>query len=258
MADRKNDPVRLAQQRQRELIALKKAQQGVEPLETAEPTPEAPMTSAQKAQNFWFYYRYHLLALALAAVVLAVCITQCVRRPKYDYEIVLFTYSAYLDNQLEAMRNYFAQYGEDCNQDGVVQVGIIDCSYSRNVPNSQLENANLTKVQTLLANEAKAMLYITDPESIEYLNKPFENGMMADLGLPDGDGKTYRLPASFYEAVEQTYDLPEGEIELKLPEGMQISRRVISGTMVGSASGADVYAAQADAFLKRLVAAGSN
>lgn len=247
MADRKNDPVKQAQARQRELIALKKAEQSGQPLATAETAPAVPLDGKQKWENFWYYYKFHVMAIVLAVVVLVVGVAQCVNRPRYDYQIVLFTYAGYVDDQLDLIAEQFEPFAEDCNGDGKVEIGIINCSFDQSMQSQQVATNSLVKLQSLIANRTDAMLFITDEETFAYLNKPYEGGMMANLGLPDDGGTSYHLPQSFYDATIVR--------EISLPEGLRISRRKIEGTSFAGSEEAASNAALADQLLEQMIAA---
>ena len=43
-----------------------------------------PKTPKEKLDNFWFQYKWYVVAVTAITVVLAVLITQCATRTKYD------------------------------------------------------------------------------------------------------------------------------------------------------------------------------
>ena len=82
----------------------------------------------------------------------------------------------------------------------------------------------MTKLQAMIAGDQNAMLFITDEESYKYLSE-----------LSDGEGlfegEPFMLDDGFYNATEtKTYG--------KLPDGLRISCRRVSDTVLESKKGA--------------------
>ena len=75
----------------------------------------------------------------------------------------------------------------------------------------------------MIAGDENAILYITDSESYKYLDGLTENGLF--------DGEPIKLGDEFYSATES-------EQLGKLPEGLQISCRRISDTVLEGKKGA--------------------
>ena len=149
MAEKNQNEILKEQKRAREeFLKLKKMQSGEI---KAEPKPSEvailPKTRKEKLSNFWFHYKFHLIASVFTAIVLAVLITQCATRPQYDSEIVYFTYTPVLDEQLNKVSDYFEQYATDLNGDGEVKVQVINCSVSGMNQNTQYRNVQLQKLQ---------------------------------------------------------------------------------------------------------------
>lgn len=218
MAQKKHNETLEQQRRAREeFLNLKKMQSGEL---DAGPKPSEvailPKTPKEKFANFWFHYKIHVIVIAFITVVLSVLITQCSNRVNYDSEIVYFSYTPILDSQLNNIADYFEQYATDINGDGEVNVQIINCSFSNDKQNIQYRNVQLQKMQSLMVADEKAMLYITDIDSIGYFDKLSETG-----GFFVND--PVLLGENFYKATK-TEDFGE------LPEGLQISCRRISNT----------------------------
>ena len=98
MADNKNEILEEQRRAREEFLELKKMQSGEM---KAPPKPSevaiVPKTPKEKWDNFWFQYKWHVTAIVAVTVILAVLITQCATRTKYDLEVVYFTYTAALD-----------------------------------------------------------------------------------------------------------------------------------------------------------------
>ena len=230
MSEKETNEILEEQRRARqEFLELKKMQSGEM---EAPPKPSevaiVPKTPKEKWDNFWFQYKWYVVAITAVTVVLAVLITQCATRTKYDMEVVYFTYTAALDEQTNAVAKYIAGYAEDVNGDGEINIQVVNCSFNGKSGDTQYRYTMMTKLQAMIAGDQNTMLFITDEDSYKYL---------ADLSNGDGlfDGEPFMLGEEFYKATEtDSYG--------KLPEGLRIACRRVSDTVLESKKGsADAY-----------------
>ena len=219
MAD-KNDILEEQRRAREEFLKLKKMQQGEL---DAGPKPSevaiVPKTFKEKWDNFWFQYKWHTIGITAALIVLTVLVAQCATKPKYDMSVVYFSYTPVMDNQLNKVSDYIEEFASDLDGNGEVNISVVNCSLSNESNNVQYRNTVLTKLQALIAADEKALIFITDNESIEY----FENIS------PDGgffDAEPLKLGDAFYNS---TTNSSLG----KLPDGLQISCRKVSDTILG-------------------------
>ena len=225
MSEKETNEILEEQRRARqEFLELKKMQSGEM---EAPPKPSevaiVPKTPKEKWDNFWFQYKWYVVAITAVTVVLAVLITQCATRTKYDMEVVYFTYTAALDEQTNAVAKYIAGYAEDVNGDGEINIQVVNCSFNGKSGDTQYRYTMMTKLQAMIAGDQNAMLFITDEDSYKYL---------ADLSDGDGlfDGEPFMLGEEFYKATEtDSYG--------KLPEGLRIACRRVSDTVLESKKG---------------------
>lgn len=225
MSEKETNEILEEQRRARqEFLELKKMQSGEM---EAPPKPSevaiVPKTPKEKWDNFWFQYKWYVVAITAVTVVLAVLITQCATRTKYDMEVVYFTYTAALDEQTNAVAKYIAGYAEDVNGDGEINIQVVNCSFNGKSGDTQYRYTMMTKLQAMIAGDQNAMLFITDEDSYKYL---------ADLSNGDGlfDGEPFMLGEEFYKATEtESYG--------KLPEGLRIACRRVSDTVLESKKG---------------------
>lgn len=218
MGDKKTNEILEEQRRARqEFLKLKQMQNGeLAPLPKPSEVAYVPRTASEKLSNFWFQYKFHVISLVIAVVLLAVLITQCATRVENDLEILYFTYTPVLDSQTTAMSEYFEEFATDLNGDGEVNIGVLNCSMSADSRDIQYRNTMLTKVQTVLAGNEKALLIITDTESIKY----FDN-----ISIEDGvfEAEPYSFDDTFYSAIKL-------ENVKEIPHDLGISLRRVSGT----------------------------
>lgn len=218
MAEKNTNEILEEQRKARQdFLELKKIQHGEM---EAPPKPSevaiVPKTPKEKWDNFWFQYKWHVVAIVAMAVVLAVLITQCATRTVYDFKIVYFTYNSALEAQTEKVADYMQNYAEDTNGDGEINIQVVNVSFSESSNNTQYRYTMLSKLQALIATDSEAILFITDSESYKYLNEISASGALLE-------GEPFKFGDDFYTATA-TEDFG------KLPEGLQISCRRIGET----------------------------
>ncbi len=218
MGDKKTNEILEEQRRARqEFLKLKKMQKGeIAPQPKPSEVAYVPRTAREKLSNFWYQYKAYVVGIVITAVLLAVLIVQCATRVENDLEILYFTYTPVIDAQTTVMAEYFEQFATDVNGDGEVNIGVLNCSMSADSRDVQYRNTILTKVQTVLAGNEKALLVIADTESIKYFdNIKLEEGIFED--------EQYLLSDEFYSEVKL-------ENVKEIPHNLGISLRRVSGT----------------------------
>ncbi len=209
----------LEQQRKarEEFLKLKKMQQGEI---DAGPKPSevalTPQTFEEKRKNFWFHYKWHTIGIIFTVIVLTVLCVQCATREKSDFEVIYFSYEAATDSQLNKAEKYLESFAKDINGDGLVNINILNCSFSEE-GDRQYRNNILTKVQTQIIGNKQAVMYILDDKAYEYLNGVTEDGVF--------DGEGLELDKNFYK---KTKSKELGE----LPQGLKLYLRRVKGTVL--------------------------
>lgn len=238
MDSKKTNDILAEQRRAREeFLRLKKMQNGEIPADP-KPSEEAvlPKTPEEKIKNFWFHYKWHTIGIIASVIVLTILVAQCVNKPKYDYEIIYFSYTQVLDEQLDPMEEYFESLGSDIDGNGEVNVQIVNCSVSNSAANHSYRNSMLTKLQAMIAADEKAMLFITDKDSYKY----FEEG-----NIDIFEEEPFQLGEEFYEK--------SGKSQFgSLPEGLQISIRKIAGTTLEKNDDVKIYSEEAQKIIEKL------
>ncbi len=218
-----------------EFLKLKQMQNGeVAPPPKPSEVEVLPSTPKEKWQNFWYHTKWQVIATVTLVAILAVTISQCMGKTDWDMQIVYFTYSPVLDEQLEAVADYFEGQCKDLNGDGEVNIAVVNCSLSTNKYDVQFDQAKLTKLQAIIASEPKAILFITDTESIKFFSTDTFKNFFKDKPLPLND--------NFYKACKQS----------NLPEGLQISSREISNTLLENDKQAAKVYKEAQNILKKV------
>ena len=224
MAKKKKNEILEEQRRARqEFLELKKMQHGEM---EAPPKPSevavVPKTRKEKWENFLFHYKWHLIVTAVLIAILAVTVTQCATKKKYDLEVVLFSRHLIMDEQSEKIAEYLSKYAEDINGDGEINVNVINCSFEQNGGSVQHRNTMMTKLQALITGDESAILFITDEDAAKYMEETIAEDFF--------EGEMIQFGQEFYDAIEIK------EIE-KQPEGLQIACRRVEDTVIAKKKG---------------------
>ena len=198
-----------------EFIKLKQMQKGEI---SAESKSEeiVPITFKEKIQNYWYHFKWHTIVSVLMSAFLIVSVSQCVNKEKIDMIVVMFAYSMVTDSQTAQAEEYIEQYATDVDDDGNVNVRVVNCTFNYKSNNKQYAMSILQKVQTMIATEPKAILYIVDEKAEKYINTITENGVF--------ESETKLLNEEFYSKCGGTEEYET------LPEDLRIAYRKISGT----------------------------
>lgn len=203
-----------------EEIKLKQMRQGLIEVEHKdEAAVIIPKTPKEKLQNYWYHFKWHTIgAVALIVVITTMCV-QCATREKYDFIAVIFTNSFIETGRTDKIEEYFEQYATDIDGDGKVSIQVVDCSTVDSNPNSTTNQTAMQKLQSMIAVEPKAMLYIFDDKGYETLST------ISGQGILDAD--PLALGEDFYNACNGEADYE------KLPKDLKISYRRVGDTLLG-------------------------
>ena len=238
MSDKKNDIIREQRKAREEFLRLKRMQNGeIEPPPKPSEVAIVPNTPKEKVDNFWFQYKWHILSIIFSVILLAILITQCSKRIDYDLKIVYYTNTPVLDAQTKAMSEYFEKYVEDINGDDEVNVQIINCSIAKDNVDFQYKNAILTKLQSIIASDEEALLFITDKLSVKFFENLSQDGLFEQGPIP--------LPEDFYtETAIDGYD--------NIEKNLQISCRRVKGTMLEKKDNVNIIYTQCQKLLAKV------
>ena len=238
MAQKKeSDTLRQRKFAQQEFLKLKKMQNGEldagpKPSEIAQ-----ELTFGEKIKNHWYHDKFAIIIIAVIIVVVA---TLLILQPKtkYDTTVVVFTHTLIGDSNCTKMGEYLEKYCGDLDGDGEINIRIINCSINA-LSNSEHSYLNRSKMQSLLAADPSALLFITDNDSYSYLM-----GLSEDIDVLEGD------PIEFNEDF---YDYCKDESGFyETPKDLQISCRTIKGTAIEKQKNVDTYYDRALSLLENL------
>lgn len=241
MANKKeSDTLRQRRIAQQEFLNLKKMQEGTL---DAGPKPSEvyakPKTLGEKIKNIWYHDKLAIIIITAIILCIALLVTQCATKTQYDATVVLFTYHITGDTNCEKMAEYLKPFCKDINNDGEININVINCSIEESQGNSNYTYTERTKVSTLIAGEPSALLFITDTDSYKYLSS-----LSKDIDLFEGE--PIKFEDDFYEFCQDEHGV------YATPENLQISCRTIEGTTISSDKNIDEYYSQAQSILNGL------
>lgn len=132
--------------------------------------PEQPpekMTRKKKLENFWFYYKWHLIIGAVVLVLVGSFVYEMASQVDPDYQIAIVTETMLPDAVLEGLETQLAGFADDFNSDGKIKVSVMQYNLSigggdaTNPADPYTQMAGSTKLMAD-AQSGDSMLYLTD------------------------------------------------------------------------------------------------
>lgn len=198
-----------------EKINMIKAKQGlIEPEKVDEAAVVIPKTPKEKLLNYWYHFKWHTIGGLALIIVLAVMIVQCASRESVDFMVVLYADYPVDSGRIEKIEEYIEQFAEDIDGNGKITVEVVNCSFS----DEQSKQTAVSKLQSMIAAEPKAILYIANKKTINDLNALNEKGFFEEAPV--------LLTQEFYD-----YCAGDGILD-KLPEELKIGYRRIGDTLM--------------------------
>lgn len=183
---KKSETLRQREQAQKELLELKKRQQGLLPQqeETEKEFSRTPATFKEKKENFFYHHKLAFWAVVLVSAVLIFLIVDTVTQPKYDEELVIFTTERYSEDYKEALCGFLKQYSEDVDKNGKVNVTVYDCSFEKAGSGHEYEQNQRSRVQARIT-AGNAMLFLLDEAALEDLNENLKYTLFPEKNIID-------------------------------------------------------------------------
>lgn len=200
-------------------------------------------------ENFWYYYKWHTIVALVVVLAITVSLAQCVTRRQYDYSVIFACGEAKFSNaQLEALQEQLNPFAEDLNGDGVANVQLIECTYDTATSSLQTVQTARQKMQSILMNDNRALLIISDDTCFNWINSIREGGFMQNLSLPEQNGRALNLNCNkLYDSAKATC-----AADYKWPNRLLISRRIVTDTLIAKDKETETNRKNADAFIERV------
>lgn len=227
---KKSETLSQRESAQKELIKLKKMQQGQLDTASLEKTEKTELkTFSEKFSHFMNYHKYKVIAGVVGAAVLAFIIYSAVSIPNYDAKVTVYCYEYVSAEELVGIEEWIEEYYPDVNENGKVEILATDCSFSLETDQKSYVDNMMLKIQSVLSNDKQAMLFILDEESMNFLN-----GISDEIVLFTKEN-IVELPDSFYDA------LPKDRHNLLPGKTRYLCLRTIGSTAVETEKGKENY-----------------
>lgn len=237
--------------RQQELIELKRQKEAFEAdPENYKPQKEEAVyvqSKYSKLSNFWYYSKFAIGFILIVVIIMAIGISQCATKTKYDLTIVLY-FKNYADSTMsENIATIAEQYCEDYNGDGKTEVLVVNCA----IPDdNRLADADgSTRLLGQFQNK-EAIVYIVDTGAYKDLESSFGDDFLChDLQLPDLNGTAFKLNGTVFDAAFNA--VSDGYTN---NFDYYIMRRNVSGTAIADKDGVGKHVRNAEKLIKAIVA----
>lgn len=189
-----------------------------------DPKPEGPRTPREKWDNFWYHYKWWVVAGGFVLLLIIVSVWQISGTVDADYAVTLVTKDTMSTDAIVSLTAELQKYGVDVNGDGQVRVNVENLVLGQSVGGSSapMESTNNQKLTAyLMAGEV--MIYVFDKTCydarVDALTdgqpffEPFPDtldGVNAELGCWDWNGSSYQtslwgkqMPETLYFGVRR-------------------------------------------------------
>lgn len=161
--------------------------------------PQMKDETRKKVDNFWYYYKFHVLIGAFLLFMAVVFIKDMLSKVDYDYNIAFVTDYMIADEDSQALQSYFEANAEDLNGDGEVHVQIQNYvlpAEDAQGYDPQMLAAGQTKMTVDLQEGTSMIFFISEqnyekfkdadvfPEKLEDFTKMEDCAAYAEMGSP--------------------------------------------------------------------------
>lgn len=129
--------------------------------------PQMKEETRKKIDNFWYYYKIHVLVVVFILFVAGVFIKDIVTKVDYDYSVAFVTEEMMTDEEISSIQSVFEREAEDLNGDGEIHVEVQNYTIPQgDSADPQLVAAGQTKL-TVDIQEGTSMIFFLSPGCYE-------------------------------------------------------------------------------------------
>lgn len=143
--------------------------------------PQMKEETRKKIDNFWYYYKIHVLVVVFILFVAGVFIKDIVTKVDYDYSVAFVTEEMMTDEEISSIQSVLEKEAEDLNGDGEIHV---------EVQNYTIPQGDSADPQLVAAGQTKLT-----------------------VDIQDGTSMIFFLSHGCYESYKDSGVLPEDESE---------------------------------------------
>ena len=129
--------------------------------------PQMKEETRKKIDNFWYYYKIHVLVVVFILFVASVFIKDIVTKVDYDYSVAFVTEEMMTNEEISSIQSVFDGEAEDLNGDGEIHVEVQNYTIPQgDSADPQLVAAGQTKL-TVDIQEGTSMIFFLSPGCYE-------------------------------------------------------------------------------------------
>ena len=129
--------------------------------------PQMKEETRKKIDNFWYYYKIHVLVVVFILFVASVFIKDIVTKVDYDYSVAFVTEEMMTNEEISSIQSVFEREAEDLNGDGEIHVEVQKYTIPQgDSADPQLVAAGQTKL-TVDIQEGTSMIFFLSPGCYE-------------------------------------------------------------------------------------------
>ena len=125
--------------------------------------PQMKEETRKKIDNFWYYYKIHVLVVVFILFVAGVFIKDIVTKVDYDYSVAFVTEEMMTDEEISSIQSVLEKEAEDLNGDGEIHV---------EVQNYTIPQGDSADPQLVAAGQTKLTVDIQDGTSMIFFLSP--------------------------------------------------------------------------------------
>ncbi|MBR6743445.1 MAG: hypothetical protein IKL94_03015 [Clostridia bacterium] len=165
---RKSETLKQREKAQRDLLELKKMQQGILPQKEEVSVSAQPQTFREKRENFFYHYKTFFIGGLILLAVLTFLIADTLTKTKYDSNFILFADEIYSSEHIEHIEQTLKKRCVDADDNGEINISVIDCTFNKGSVVNQYELGQRSKVQARIAS-GDTMLFLLDEQTLAEL-----------------------------------------------------------------------------------------
>ena len=144
--------------------------------------PQMKEETRKKIDNFWYYYKIHVLVVVFILFVAGVFIKDIVTKVDYDYYVAFVTEEMMTNEEISSIQSVFEREAEDLNGDGEIHV---------EVQNYTIPQGDSADPQLVAAGQTKLTVDIQDGTSMIFFLSPGCYESYKDSGVLPADESEY-------------------------------------------------------------------
>lgn len=142
-------------------------------------------------EYFWDYYKWHVIITAVALLITAVTVVQCVTREKYDANIVYAGHTNYAEETIANIEASFAEHMTDIDGNGEKKAKFHNILFMDTAGSEEFDSAMQVKLDVTFLDDCTFIYLMDEYEAKIYAERDSaeDNFMHIEDFAPDAAGR---------------------------------------------------------------------